>query len=349
MEKLSRICWNTNNWKAPTGEARKYESAGSYVSENGFGHEEWLFNFQWLLPEFQGNSNKKYHYGNLQPFYKYWDSYKGEHFSARLYTISPEKEFLEVAKIHSIYVPEGEELEWAYQNFVSNGWLGMMKSDLDALSLDSTRLNVDHVNEFINIRFRQDDVEFFEPRRIVTSYFRPKNMLRYHPYNVTNEYLQVRSSLPISLQTEDSEKYELPTLRSEKARIRASIEAVEYEPRHYQLENQLLEWLKAKFGEGNVKYEENFVDLSSVYEGITTFYEIKIENTVKRCIRLAIGQLLEYSHYPDEVRADKLNVVGEGIPNDEDLLYLKKIRSLYQLPIYYARWNQETEELEEEV
>jgi hypothetical protein len=41
-----------NNWKAPTGEARRYETPGSYVSKNGFGHEEWLFNFQWLLLDY---------------------------------------------------------------------------------------------------------------------------------------------------------------------------------------------------------------------------------------------------------------------------------------------------------
>jgi hypothetical protein len=50
MNKYCRICWNTGSWRAPTGEAAKLEKSGSSVAENGFGVEEWLFNFSWLQP-----------------------------------------------------------------------------------------------------------------------------------------------------------------------------------------------------------------------------------------------------------------------------------------------------------
>jgi len=59
--------------------------------------------------------------------------------------------------------------------------------------------------------------------------------------------------------------------------------------------------------------------------------------------------LLEYSHYPDQILADKLIVVGEGEANEEDKLYLHQIRTLYQMPIYYSRWNWENKELEEAI
>jgi hypothetical protein len=48
--KYCRICWNTSGWRYPTGEAPKLESAGAYVAENGFGNEEWMFNFEWISP-----------------------------------------------------------------------------------------------------------------------------------------------------------------------------------------------------------------------------------------------------------------------------------------------------------
>ena len=50
MRKYCRICWNTRNWREPTAEASKLEKGDSYVRSHGFGHEEWLFNFQWVQP-----------------------------------------------------------------------------------------------------------------------------------------------------------------------------------------------------------------------------------------------------------------------------------------------------------
>jgi hypothetical protein len=49
----ARICWNSKGWVVPTGEAADLESAGpshtTYVQDHRFGHEEWLFNFQWVI------------------------------------------------------------------------------------------------------------------------------------------------------------------------------------------------------------------------------------------------------------------------------------------------------------
>ena len=53
-----RICWNSKGWVFPLGEAKELE-AGTYVARFGFGHEEWLFNFAWLIDG--------YHYSFLQP------------------------------------------------------------------------------------------------------------------------------------------------------------------------------------------------------------------------------------------------------------------------------------------
>ena len=44
----ARICWNTRGWVAPSGDAKNLET-GTYAAKDKFGHEEWLFNFMWLL------------------------------------------------------------------------------------------------------------------------------------------------------------------------------------------------------------------------------------------------------------------------------------------------------------
>ena len=73
MRKYCRICWNTSYWREPTGEASRLEVGKSYVRQNGFGHEEWLFNFSWLQPGPIGTSTK-FKYGFLQPIGKYRDT-----------------------------------------------------------------------------------------------------------------------------------------------------------------------------------------------------------------------------------------------------------------------------------
>ena len=40
MEKIARICWNTHDWKRPSGSEGKSQSDGSYEKKIGFGHEE---------------------------------------------------------------------------------------------------------------------------------------------------------------------------------------------------------------------------------------------------------------------------------------------------------------------
>jgi len=57
-DRYCRICWNTRAWRAPSASASDSEK-GSYVARHGFGHEEWLFNYEWCIDDFR--------YGFLQP------------------------------------------------------------------------------------------------------------------------------------------------------------------------------------------------------------------------------------------------------------------------------------------
>ena len=74
--KLCRICWNTNGWRRPSGTIK--ENKNSLAARLGFGLEEWLFNYEWLI-----DGHK---YGFLQPIGKYIQTYEGHSFSALLYT-----------------------------------------------------------------------------------------------------------------------------------------------------------------------------------------------------------------------------------------------------------------------
>lgn len=346
MDKYCRICWNTKNWRRPTGEAAKLETGKSYVAVNGFGHEEWLFNFSWLLSGKSSADSLSYRYGFLQPIGRFYDKYKGNKFSVLLYARSPEGKCLVVARINDLYVPEEEELSWALSQMKAKRWIATMRNELKSLGIDNTPLRNPRPRDIVNVRFSHDTVTFFDPRPVVDENHKICRVARYQPFNwdgnsIPTTYSPQNETIPPSNENDDDD----PT-RSEEARTRAAVESTSYEPRHIKLQNMLYRKLCSSYGSENVDYERAFVDLITKHNGTTTFIEVKTCLTAKRCVREAIGQLLEYSHYPELSMADELIVVGDAIATEKDEFYIRFLRDNYHLPVRYCRWNWAIDELE---
>jgi hypothetical protein len=111
--------------------------------------------------------------------------------------------------------------------------------------------------------------------------------------------------------------------------------------RHNQLQVALLNQLRQEYGKDNVRKE--------VPSGVGTridvvvrqdndkywFYEIKNSHSSRACLREAIGQLLEYSHWPGTQEAEYLIVVGETPIDEDGMNYLRKLKERFCLPIEY--------------
>src|SRR5438034_6190667 len=110
---VARICWNSANWVYPTGEASRIGRV-IYVTKAGFGFEEWLFNFQWVLDGWK--------YGFLQPVNKSLAKVQGTTIDIRLWTISPKAEWFYVAHVPSCEVLMEEQAEHARREFKRRGW-----------------------------------------------------------------------------------------------------------------------------------------------------------------------------------------------------------------------------------
>lgn len=329
--KLCRICWNTSQWQQPTSEARHLESKGSFVSDKGFGHEEWIFNFDWLY-RYQKQDANSYKYGYLQPISKFLSKYEGRSRDIILYTISPKGERLAVAHISEAYVPKSDEINFVFESMKRDGCLGEMEENLKRLGIEDWRLNVPPSN-LINVRFRPENVHFFDP----VFELQEKNVgNRYHPYDFFGH------SFLLMDKKGDGIKFVPRNNRAEEDRYRPPIEGMTYSPRHSKLQNNLFSYLKRIYGENNVFIEQNGVDVVVRHEDALTFYEIKIANTVRSCIRQAIGQLLEYGYYGSQpFKIKKFVIVGEGAPTTADIEYMTKIRKITSLPLHYAMWRKE--------
>lgn len=75
---------------------------------------------------------------------------------------------------------------------------------------------------------------------------------------------------------------------------------------------------------------------SSRKQGEWHYFEIKTDSA-KKSIREALGQILEYAHYPNMQRATKLFIVGPQQPDDKDIAYMEFIRKTYGIPVWF-RW-----------
>ena len=331
-DKFSRICWNTAGWRKPTGNAASVETKDTFVAKHHFGLEEWLFNSEWMIDGFR--------YGFLQPIGKYYGKYKGSSCSILLYTITPEKDTLLVAKIANVYIPEEEELDQVLKKYRKSGWMDSMRADVNAVDGNLTMLDDAEPSGIVNIRFQPEKVETFDPRPRVSENHKICKS-RYHPFNWDGNFPETEIVPPPP--DEDD-----PT-RSERERTRAAQKGVRFDPGHVRLQNRLYRHLCEKYGSENVLYENNYVDLTLNEPTGCTFFEIKMEPTVKRCIRLALGQLLEYAHYPPGSRAKRLVVVGDVLPNDDDRRYASLLREKYRIPIYYSRFHWEKNKLEKKI
>lgn len=108
---------------------------------------------------------------------------------------------------------------------------------------------------------------------------------------------------------------------------------------HNELSNEIVTYLKNN-GYGSVVTDEDFVDIKAVdSKGRKIFFELKTATSVKNAIRQALGQLLEYNHYPNCNNADKLIIVTVSEADKKDIQYLTGLRQVYKIPIYYQQFD----------
>lgn len=117
---------------------------------------------------------------------------------------------------------------------------------------------------------------------------------------------------------------------------------------HNNLSNELEKYLKNN-GYTGVVTDEDYVDVKATDKnGNKIFFELKTVTTVKSAIRQAIGQLLEYNHYPNKNKADKLIIVTSHEPEHEDMQYLMGLRAVYNIPVWYQQFDMDKKELSKE-
>ena len=114
-----------------------------------------------------------------------------------------------------------------------------------------------------------------------------------------------------------------------------------YEPVHNIVQNSIKNILEESNMYSHVLLESDHVDIKALTtKGLWHFFEIKTSKT-KKCLREALGQILEYAHFKPTVKTEKLFIVGLYKMSDTEKQYIRLLRNLYNIPIWYIWFDEE--------
>jgi hypothetical protein len=318
---LARLCWNTTNWTRPTGEAARIEN-NTYNTTMGFGHEEWLFNFQWILDSWK--------YGFLQPVNNSLPKVQGKDLDVRLYTISPTGSWFYVGHLHRCEALTEELADEARTEFKKRGWFKDMLRQVRHVGGDVKGLQYDEATLIFNVRFRPADAELYDPAVPVGPRDAIRRLRRYTLTSVRNSVVQVEQQW--------ASRVAATELRPTGKRSREGLPAGEIDLVQNQLQNELFKILVSRYGKQSVVMEEGFVDIKLRTGEAVTLLEVKSDSRPRFAIREALGQLLEYAFVAeaDGETVKELIVAGPGELRPRDRDYLEHLRKRWELPLRYV-------------
>ncbi len=116
--------------------------------------------------------------------------------------------------------------------------------------------------------------------------------------------------------------------------------AAEMEARHQKMQEGIRKCLEED-GYTDITLEENHVDLQAMKYGYIYYFEVKTYDTARACIREALGQILEYNHFPNVHRANRMYIVGPVKATEGELQYIKYLRQNYHMNINYLWYSEE--------
>lgn len=343
QDRVSKICWNYNGWLKPSGLDGKSRDKKSYERMYKFGHEEWLFDFDKLIDG--------YHFAALQPIGKFRDKYIGGVFNIVLYSVNSNgAQWYWVAEINNVEAIDRELESDAIEKYRETGWLDEMASDLKAIGADEKRfLAAVRSDGLFNIRFRPEDVSWFGAEPVP---FGEHEEISHTRYTLLTKASVISDRRPTSAGSSaqgnpelmfSGKKWKKPNGGKREPNQQTVIQCLQL---HTDIQNSLLKYLEKNNPGHKVELEVGksgdggSIDLvMRRANGKDVFYEVKTYASAKMSIREAVGQLMEYSYYPDTKLADELVVVSQAPLGEDGKRYIKMLNKKFSIPISYMQFD----------
>ncbi|VVO30129.1 hypothetical protein [Pseudomonas fluorescens] len=323
MKYLTRLCYNTENWKKPSGVAPAKEVKSSHTSKFGFGHEEWLFRDDWVVDGWryafvQGvNKSRKRLLKDAQPF------------DLHLFSIEPNAKRRYVGEIREVEALTDHQAQDALELFKEKGWHREMREEIAQIGRNPEDLGRDeYATHVLNIRFRLDNVTLYDAEYSKSGDPIIERCKHYQLYSVMVQGDQTPGG---RRKPNGKDWITIPNFKP-------TTRTVTYQrtPEHARMQEKLFEQLKKDYPAAKVLMEHEYIDIIVETDDALTLYEIKSDLLPRTVLRQAIGQLLEYA-YHTQVRKKTISLVAVGREplSGDDVEYLKLLQSEFDLPLSY--------------
>jgi len=324
--KISKICWNTEGWKFPSGSKGKSLDPNSYEAKYGYGHEEWLFDKYRVIDG--------YHYAFLQPLGLKSDKHVGKVYNISLYTVTNGIKYF-VREIKNVECISKEKSKEIYGIYKQKGWLKEMAWEIERAGAKSRKFIDSPPKTFFNIRFRFRDVTKLADLEEIADDDTNITIPRYKLLSKRNDF---------KIATEGSENEDEGRFKNTEERKRTIKVDTSFDPYHDKMQNAICKLLRNSYNNEykRVEIEKDRVDIKAkTHSDKWHYFEIKTKDSPKLCIREGLGQIMEYSYWPDLERAEKLVIVSDIEPDSEAQEYLAHIRKKFNIPISYRFFDEE--------
>lgn len=337
--RLARVAYNTADWICPSGKYGKSTQQTTHEARFGYGYEEWLLDFSKRIDG--------YHYGFLEPLRE--NIYQGKTYDIWLYTInSVTKERFWVGHIRNVEVLMPGQIETAWDIYDQRGWLDQMRQQINDLYADQYDFS-DYVgNAIFNVRFKPEEASIY-PELIKAkdeAFADLKNYVLYKAQNVIlPEVVQDESFTFVAGEHRTGNNPE-----SSPATYDRQPKTIQLARQHRDLSHKVYNCLVKRYGAENVGTEistpyNTAIDIVRRDGEDYYFYEIKTYPSLKLCIREALGQLIEYSYWPDQQLAKGLIIVTPHPATEHVNEYMVNLSNALKIPISYQQFDLSANEL----
>jgi hypothetical protein len=332
-ERLFRLTWNTKGWELPIKHDWHEEDQGktnvAFENQYGFGGEEWLFNARYLSNGFQ--------YGYIRGA-KDLTATVAFVTTAYLFTIHQESgdRYL-VGKIENLEIIQPGDAAELVAHELYNQYLDEFVNEIEMADGDSDAIQVEGFQA--NVRFKLIGNELFEVPKLVPG-LRGRQYNRFIPYKVTPALLaKMDGYLPktgfkfnpgIATASEGYERHTSATQTSVKRH-------------HTNITNALVKYLAPEFTENKKNLSVEKTDFGSKTadivlqhaDKIISIIEVKTSAMARKNIREAMGQLLDYALWFEDVTITELIIVAPSPLSPEETAFFIRLQNHFKLKISY--------------
>ncbi|GAB3380780.1 hypothetical protein [Lysobacter fragariae] len=324
-EYIARLAYNSARWRRPTHAGEVHESGDTYRSEQGFGHEDWLFRNEWLLDGWR--------YGFVQGVNKSRKKLlaEGRPFHLRLFTMPAPGDRRAVAEIREVECLTDAMAADAVAAFEEMGWLDAMRAEVKAAGGRVEALGQTEYAPFIlNLRYRVDNLHWLDAEVPLPADDPIHNIKRYSLCEVGGA---MDSAGPAWRGRTGSA--DVPSAGERRRFVQGGWTT--YSPEHSRMQNALVAQLRERYPGAKVECERDFVDVMVRTDEEILLFEVKSDLHPLSVVRQALGQVLEYAFHPRRTHDLPLQLVlvGRRALEGDDLAYFEQLRQRFALPLSY--------------